>query len=59
MLLIVLDPILSEGINLVSNLLHICEIGADVVIERLYGQILYFTLLGLVIDEQLGLHNLK
>ena len=58
-LLIVLDTVLSEEINLVSYLLHLLELGADVVLARLDGQILLFFLVGLVIDDQLGLHEFK
>ena len=31
----------------------------DVVLARLDGQILFFPLLGLVIDDQMGLYDLK
>ena len=58
-MLIVLDPVLSEGINLFSRLLHLCEVGTDVVFARLYGLILNLPLFGSVINDQLGLHDLK
>ena len=50
---------LSEGINLVLHLLYLREVGADVVLVRLDGQILHFPFLVSVIDEQLGLNDLK
>ena len=55
----VLDLILSEEINLVLHLLHIHEVGANVVIAQLDRHILHFPLLGLVINDQLGIDDLK
>ena len=48
-----------ERINLVSHLLHIREVSADVFLTRLEFKILHFPLLGLVIDDQMGLRDLK
>ena len=39
------------------HILHLLEVGADVVLTCLDGQILHFTLLGLVIDDQMGIHD--
>ena len=54
-----LVPLFLEGINLVSHLLHLHEVGADVILARFDGQVLHFTVLGSVVDDQLGLHDLK
>ena len=58
-MLIIFDPVFSEGTNILSNSLHLCEVGADVVIPQIDGNILHLPLFGLVIDDQLGIHNLK
>ena len=58
-MLVVLDPILSEGINSVLHILHIREVGVNVIHRRLDIQVLHFPLLSLVVDYQLGMHDLK
>ena len=41
------------------HLLHLREVGANIVLARLNVYIFHFTLLGSVIGEQMGLHDLK
>ena len=48
-----------ERINIVSHILHLYEVGADIVLSRLDGQILHLPLFGSAINDQLGIHNLK
>ena len=38
-------------------LLHLFEVGANVILSRLDGQVLYLTLLGFVADDQLRLYE--
>ena len=59
MLLTILDPVLLEEINLVSHLFHLCEVGAELFLAQLDGQIFHIPLFRLVIDDERGLHDLK
>ena len=58
-LIVVIDDFLLEGINLVLNLLHLREVGANAILTQIDGQVLHLPLLGLVVDYQQGLHYLK
>ena len=41
------------------HLMHLCEVSENVFLARLDGQVLHILLLGLVVDDQLRLHELK
>ena len=42
-----------------SHIQHIFELGENVIIARLIGQVLHLPLLGSVFDEQLRINDLK
>ena len=58
-MLVILDPILLEGIHFVSHILHLCEVGANIILAQINGWVLHLPLLVLVVDDQLKLHDLK
>ena len=58
-MLLLLDPVLKEGIDLVLHILHLCELGAKIILARLDCQVIHLPLLVLVVDDHLRLHYLK
>ena len=48
-----------EGIDFIFHLLHIHEVGENIILARINVQVLYLPLLELVVDEQLWIHDLK
>ena len=58
-MLIVIYPVLSEEINLISHILHIFEVGAKIVLKQLDVQILHSNHLGSVVNDHMGIHDLK
>ena len=58
-MLVILDPVILEEIDFVLHLLHLLEVGANVIFARLDGQVLHLPLLGSVVDDHLVLHELK
>ena len=45
--------------KIISHLLHLCEVGRIIILSRLDGQDLHLSLLGLVVNEKLGIHDMK
>ena len=58
-MLVILDPVILEEIDFVLHLLHLLEVGANVIFARLDGQVLHLPLLGSVVDDHLRLHDRK